>query len=202
MISAISEETRLRDEICAAGKSLFDRSLTFGSTGNISVRLPDGGLLTTPTNASLGALDPARLSRLSADGIHVGGDRPTKEAFLHRCMYCRRASAGEWMPSSISSLISSERSSKLLEPIAHHVPSTVIAFWCSRQRPYSKMRTPEASSLWKLWCAACWTIGASVAWVAGVITRTWCRTRRRVLSWAPRPRRCLARACSTPRWRT
>ena len=94
MIASISEETRLRDEICAVGKSLFDRSLTFGSTGNISARLPDGGLLMTPTNASLGALDPARLSRFSADGAFLDGDRPTKEAFLHRVMYQQRENCG------------------------------------------------------------------------------------------------------------
>ena len=84
----ISESTRVRDEIVAVGKSLFDRSLTFGSTGNISVRLSNGDMLMTPTNASLGDLDPARLSRLDASGAHVDGDKPTKEAFLHQCMYC------------------------------------------------------------------------------------------------------------------
>lgn len=94
MIATISDETRLRDEICAVGKSLFDRSLTFGSTGNISARLSDGGLLMTPTNASLGALEPAGLSRFRADGVFIDGDKPTKEAFLHECMYCRRGSAG------------------------------------------------------------------------------------------------------------
>ena len=60
----MTDETRLRDEICKVGASLFDRGLTAGSSGNISVRLDDGGWLMTPTNASLGALDPARLSRL------------------------------------------------------------------------------------------------------------------------------------------
>jgi ribulose-5-phosphate 4-epimerase/fuculose-1-phosphate aldolase len=94
MTGVISEETRLRDEIAAVGKSLFDRALTFGSTGNISARLGNGDLLMTPTNASLGALDPARLSRFSADGVHVGGDKPTKEAFLHRCMYCEQKGSG------------------------------------------------------------------------------------------------------------
>ena len=64
----MSEETKTREEICAVGASLFQRGLTFGSTGNISVRLADGGWLMTPTNASLGSLDPARLSRLDADG--------------------------------------------------------------------------------------------------------------------------------------
>ena len=90
MTGIISEETRLRDEIAAVGKSIFDRALTFGSTGNISARLSNGDLLMTPTNASLGGLDPARLSRFSAEGVHVDGDKPTKEAFLHQCMYCQQ----------------------------------------------------------------------------------------------------------------
>lgn len=94
MTEILSEETRLRDEIVDVGKSLFDRCFTFGSTGNISARLSNGDLLMTPTNASLGALDPARLSKFSAEGIHVNGDKPTKEAFLHQCMYCERMAAG------------------------------------------------------------------------------------------------------------
>ncbi len=86
----MTTETRLRDHICRCGESLFKRGLTFGSTGNISVRLPDGGWLMTPTNASLGDLDPAQLSKLDADGNHISGGKPTKEAFLHRVMYQRR----------------------------------------------------------------------------------------------------------------
>jgi ribulose-5-phosphate 4-epimerase/fuculose-1-phosphate aldolase len=90
MTATVSEATRARDRICAVGKSIFDRGLTFGSTGNISVRLSDGSMLMTPTNASLGALDPARLSRFDADGTFLDGDKPTKESFLHMCMYCQR----------------------------------------------------------------------------------------------------------------
>jgi ribulose-5-phosphate 4-epimerase/fuculose-1-phosphate aldolase len=89
----MSEETALRDRICAIGRSIFDRGLTFGSTGNISLRLPDGGWLMTPTNASLGDLDPARLSRIDAEGKLLSGDKPTKEAFLHRVMYAERKDA-------------------------------------------------------------------------------------------------------------
>ena len=37
----MSAEAKLRDEICRFGHSLFERGLTFGSTGNISVRLPE-----------------------------------------------------------------------------------------------------------------------------------------------------------------
>lgn len=94
MTAILSEESKQRDAIARVGKSIFDRGLTFGSTGNISVRLSDGCFLATPTNASLGDLDPARLSKLDADGKHLSGDKPTKEAFLHHCVYCARAGAG------------------------------------------------------------------------------------------------------------
>ena len=90
MTALLSEQTRMRDRIAAVGKSIFDRGLTFGSTGNISVRLSDGSILMTPTNASLGALDPARLSLVDAAGAHLDGDKPTKESFLHLCVYCQR----------------------------------------------------------------------------------------------------------------
>ncbi|MBW8617897.1 MAG: aldolase [Hyphomicrobiales bacterium] len=82
--------TRLREKLCACGHSLFARGLTFGTSGNLSVRLPDGGWLMTPTNISLGDLDPARLSHLDENGRVVSGDAPTKEAFLHLSMYRKR----------------------------------------------------------------------------------------------------------------
>ena len=86
-------ETKLREDICRFGRSLFERGLTPGSSGNISVRLDDGGWLVTPTNASLGFLDPARISRLDANHRRTGGDAPTKEIPLHRALYDTRGSA-------------------------------------------------------------------------------------------------------------
>ena len=86
-------ETQVRDSLVAAARSMFERRLTFGSSGNISVKV-DGGWLMTPTNVSLGALDPAALSKLDASGKHVAGDAPTKESFLHLAMYRERANAG------------------------------------------------------------------------------------------------------------
>ncbi|HLX97582.1 MAG TPA: 3-oxo-tetronate 4-phosphate decarboxylase [Roseiarcus sp.] len=85
-------EGGLREAICRLGGSLFSRGLTFGSSGNISVRLEDGWLM-TPTNVSLGRLDPARLAKLDAAGRLVSGDPPTKESFLHRAMYEERREA-------------------------------------------------------------------------------------------------------------
>jgi 3-dehydro-4-phosphotetronate decarboxylase len=72
-------------EIVAAARSLFSRSLTHGSTGNISVRTGDR-ILITPTGSSLGTVTEADLSEIDLDGEHVGGAKPSKEAFLHAAM--------------------------------------------------------------------------------------------------------------------
>jgi ribulose-5-phosphate 4-epimerase/fuculose-1-phosphate aldolase len=86
-------ETKLRDDICRYGRSLFERGLTPGSSGNISLRLDDGGWLVTPTNASLGFLDPARITRLDSAGKLLSGDAPTKEIPLHAALYETRGGA-------------------------------------------------------------------------------------------------------------
>ena len=86
-------ESKLREEICWFGKSIYDRGLTAGSSGNISARVDDGWLM-TPTNACLGRLDPATLSKVDESGAPISGDKPTKEAFLHLSMYAQRPGAG------------------------------------------------------------------------------------------------------------
>jgi 3-dehydro-4-phosphotetronate decarboxylase len=78
-----------REEICRLGRSMFARGLTFGASGNISVRTPTGFLM-TPTGVALDRLDPERLCVLDDEGKHLSGDPPTKEAFLHLAMYRER----------------------------------------------------------------------------------------------------------------
>jgi ribulose-5-phosphate 4-epimerase/fuculose-1-phosphate aldolase len=90
----MSVETQLREQICLLAKSMFDRGLTGGSTGNISARTTDGGLLVSPTGTSFGRLDPAKLSRFDAKGMFLSGDQPTKEMPLHSAFYETRSSAG------------------------------------------------------------------------------------------------------------
>jgi ribulose-5-phosphate 4-epimerase/fuculose-1-phosphate aldolase len=85
-------EATLREAIVRFSRSMFERGLTFGSSGNISARLDDGWLM-TPTNVALDRLDPARLARLDNDGRSLSGDAPTKESFLHIAMYRERATA-------------------------------------------------------------------------------------------------------------
>ena len=86
-------ENQARETIAATARSLFERGLTHGSTGNISVRLDDHWLI-TPTGSSFGSIDPARISKLDADGRVVAGDQPSKEAVLHQAMYQQRPDAG------------------------------------------------------------------------------------------------------------
>ena len=86
-MSKSDDNTALRETLCELAKSLFDRGLTAGSTGNISARTPDGGLLVSPTGTCFGRLDPARLSLFDAGGRFVNGDKPTKEMPLHTAFY-------------------------------------------------------------------------------------------------------------------
>lgn len=90
----MSEATKLRDQIAAFAKSIYDRGLTSGSTGNISARLSDGTVLMTPTGSSMGFLNPARISHLSPDMVLLSGDAPTKEIPLHTAFYDTRSETG------------------------------------------------------------------------------------------------------------
>ena len=86
-------EDATRALLVALAGSLFQRGFSVGSAGNISVKLADGYLI-TPTNSCLGRLEPARLSLLDAEFVHVGGDAPSKEVFMHRAFYAARPKAG------------------------------------------------------------------------------------------------------------
>ncbi len=83
-------EKEAAEALVAHGRSLFARGYSCGTSGNLSVRLEDGGYLVSPTNISLGSLAADSLSRLDAAGEHVAGPRPTKESWLHLAMYRSR----------------------------------------------------------------------------------------------------------------
>ena len=72
-----------------AAKSLYDRNYAPGNTGNISLRRPEG-IVITPTNSSLGRLEPNNLSVVDLDGTHRDGPAPSKELPLHLEFYRAR----------------------------------------------------------------------------------------------------------------
>lgn len=86
-------ESLAREEICRVGKSLFDRGYVHATAGNISVRLDDGFLI-TPTDACLGFLDPAQLSKVSSAGQQLSGAPASKTLVLHRRIYEAHAGSG------------------------------------------------------------------------------------------------------------
>ena len=92
-MQAPSTEPVIRRLLVELAGSLYARGYSVGSAGNISVRLPDGYLI-TPTNTCLGRLEPARLSKLDGDFRHVSGDPPSKEVSMHRAFYTAREDAG------------------------------------------------------------------------------------------------------------
>lgn len=90
----MSEANKQKEELCKWAKSIFDRGLTGGASGNISVRLSTGELLVTPTGKSMGFLDPAEISHFDSNGNLIDGLRPTKEMPLHSAFYETRNNTG------------------------------------------------------------------------------------------------------------
>jgi 3-dehydro-4-phosphotetronate decarboxylase len=86
-------ESELRQEICRVGRSLFERGYVHSTAGNISVRLPDGFLI-TPSEACLGFLKPEVLAKVGEDGVQLSGERASKTLALHRRIYGADADAG------------------------------------------------------------------------------------------------------------
>jgi len=80
-------ESKLREQICIFASSMFNRGLTHGSTGNISVRLNSNDILVTPTGSSFGRLDPNQIVKVTKDGEFIGSSSPTKELPLHQAFY-------------------------------------------------------------------------------------------------------------------
>lgn len=81
------QEQALRQQMVELGRSLFARGYATGGAGNLSVKLTDGTILATPTGASLGRLQADTLSKVSLEGEHLSGDRPSKEVQFHLAMY-------------------------------------------------------------------------------------------------------------------
>jgi ribulose-5-phosphate 4-epimerase/fuculose-1-phosphate aldolase len=82
----MSFDEAARAQVVELGAALYDRGLTPGRTGNLSVRAGDA-ILITPTNVCMGRLDPDRLSVATVGGAHVSGDKPSKELVLHQALY-------------------------------------------------------------------------------------------------------------------
>lgn len=84
-------EAELRQEMVALGASFYARGYAVGGAGNLSVRLPDGNILTTPTNSCLGRLEAASLSKVTMLGELISGEPMSKEVPFHLELYKQKA---------------------------------------------------------------------------------------------------------------
>ncbi len=83
-------EQEYRIQLVELGASLFARGYSVGGGGNISLLLPDGKILATPTNSSLGRLVAEEISLVDGNGEHLSGHAPTKELPMHLGVYQAR----------------------------------------------------------------------------------------------------------------
>ncbi|MCW2106619.1 aldolase [Rahnella aquatilis] len=87
-------EVQLRQDLVRYARSLFERGYSSGGAGNISLKLPDGHILATPTNSSFGDLDADELSKVTMTGELVSGQKASKEVLMHLAMYRQRPACG------------------------------------------------------------------------------------------------------------
>lgn len=69
---------------------IYERSYSTGADGNVSVRLPNGNLLVTPSGVHKGFLAPEDLVLLDPDGRPLGQGAPTSELPMHLAVHRRR----------------------------------------------------------------------------------------------------------------
>ncbi|WP_319545993.1 3-oxo-tetronate 4-phosphate decarboxylase [Ruegeria conchae] len=143
-----SDESALRQlmsELCA---SLFVRGFSVGTAGNVSARLDDG-ILMTPTNSTLGNIDPERIAKIDLDGHHVSGDKPTKEVFLHQAFYETRPEAGAvvHLHSTWATALSCLEDTDPNDCIPPLTPYVVMRVGTVKLAPYVKPGDPKSGDL-------------------------------------------------------
>jgi 3-dehydro-4-phosphotetronate decarboxylase len=121
------DEARLRTELCDYGRAFYARGLAIGTSGNLSVRLEDG-FLVTPTNSCLGRLEEARITKLDPHWRVLSGDPPTKELSMHRAFYESRpqTEAVVHLHSTHASALSFTRDLPQIDPIPVFSPYYVM----------------------------------------------------------------------------
>jgi L-fuculose-phosphate aldolase len=84
----------LREEVVAACRELTRRGLTYGTSGNVSVRCGATRLLISPTGLDYESLEPADVPLLDFDGLWYGRRRPSSEWRFHRDILRSRTDVG------------------------------------------------------------------------------------------------------------
>jgi L-fuculose-phosphate aldolase len=87
-------EEQARADIVEVGRRLWERGYVASNDGNISVRLDETRLITTPKNVSKGFMTPDMMVITDLDGKKLAGERdPSSELKMHLEVYRNRADA-------------------------------------------------------------------------------------------------------------
>jgi L-fuculose-phosphate aldolase len=87
-------EEQARADIVEVGRRLWERGYVASNDGNISVRLDDSRLMTTPKNVSKGFMTPEMMVITDLDGKKISGERdPSSELKMHLEVYRNRPDA-------------------------------------------------------------------------------------------------------------
>jgi L-fuculose-phosphate aldolase len=87
-------EEQVRADIVEVGRRLWERGYVASNDGNISVRLDEQRLITTPTNVSKGFMTPDMMVITDLDGKKIAGERnASSELKMHLEVYRNRPDA-------------------------------------------------------------------------------------------------------------
>ena len=90
MSSPPTDEQNARREIIEIGRLLYERGYVVSSDGNLSVRLPDGRIIATPTQVSKGRMTEEALAVTDLEGKHLNERRASSELKMHLLIYRER----------------------------------------------------------------------------------------------------------------
>jgi ribulose-5-phosphate 4-epimerase/fuculose-1-phosphate aldolase len=171
-------ETQSRDLMVELAASLFARGFSVGSAGNISMRVDDGFLI-TPTNSSLGRLDPVRIAKLDQEFRHVSGDPPSKEVFMHRAFYVTRADAGAivHLHSTLATAVACLPDVDIENPIPPLTPYFVMRVVQAIRRWNQRSRPPRRTRARYCWPIMGRSYRARHCWMRSTLRKSWRRPR-------------------------
>jgi L-fuculose-phosphate aldolase len=90
----MTSHLELKHEVIAVCRRLEAQAFTIGTYGNVSVRVPEG-LIVTPSRVDYSTLVPDDMVTVALDGTEVDGARePSSETDVHRLIYVHRADVG------------------------------------------------------------------------------------------------------------
>jgi L-fuculose-phosphate aldolase len=144
MTGTNTAESRLREEICAVGRRLYQRGLIAAGDGNISARLPDGALLITPAGLCKGELRPEDLVVIDLDGQlrrAAPGLRQSSEQLLHLHAYYRRPDIASCLHAHPPTAVALTLAGLGME--APLLPEALLALGPVPTAPYARTGTAE-----------------------------------------------------------